>query len=55
MSEQKKAFSDLDYENQQTVRQLNSLQQSHDELNRAFEQEQEARDALMKQFKEKAE
>ena len=42
----------LDYENQQNIRQLNSLQQNHDELNRAFELEQEARDAMAKQIKE---
>ena len=52
MVEQKKLHSDLDYENQQNIRQLNSLQQNHDELNRAFELEQDARDAMAKQIKE---
>jgi hypothetical protein len=37
---------------QQTTRQLNSLQQNHDELNRLYEQEQEARDLLAKSQRE---
>merc|ERR1719394_2321767 len=52
MTEQKKAYSDLEYENQQTIRTLNALQQSQDELNRAYEQEIAAKDDLAKQMKE---
>ena len=39
-------------QSQQTNRQLNSLQQNHDELNRLYEHEQEARDTLAKSYRE---
>ena len=52
MNDQRKLYSDLDFENQQTIRAMNSLQQNYDELNRAFDLEQEARDAIALQLKE---
>ena len=52
MNDQRKQYSDLEFENQQTIRAMNSLQQNYDELNRAFDLEQEARDAIALQFKE---
>ena len=52
MNDQRKQYSDLEFENQQTIRAMNSLQQNYDELNRAFDLEQEARDAIALQLKE---
>ena len=52
MNDQRKLYSDLDFENQQTIRAMNSLQQNYDELNRAFDLEQEARDQIAAQLKE---